>query len=168
MWERKEPGKNPADERTPPREGDMRRSVTQAPLESEHLVNIGKSIIIKGELSGNEDLTIDGQVEGKVSLQDHNLTVGKHGRIQAELVGKKITILGKVKGNVAATEKVEVMEGGRLEGDITSPRLAIADGAHFRGKVDMDRTPRSASVSSLRDESKSGVSPGAAAGKARA
>jgi cytoskeletal protein CcmA (bactofilin family) len=102
-------------------------------------VNIGQSILVKGELSGSEDLTIDGHVEGKISLRDHNLTIGQHGRIQAELVARTVTILGTVQGNVVATEKVDIQHGGRLEGDITSPRVVIADGAHFRGKVDMDK-----------------------------
>ena len=100
--------------------------------------NIGKSIVIKGELSGDEDLTIDGNIEGKVSLRDHDLTIGQHGRLNAELDAKRIIIRGTVTGNVTASEKVEVLEGGRLDGDIASPRLSISDGAHFRGKVDME------------------------------
>ena len=133
MWEKKDPYK------PQPAEDGTARGTLPGSSESGQLVNIGKSIVIKGELCGNEDLTIDGKVEGKVSLQDHNLTVGKHGQLQAELVAKRVIILGQVKGNVSASERVEILEGGRLEGDISSPRLSISDGAHFRGKVDMDR-----------------------------
>jgi cytoskeletal protein CcmA (bactofilin family) len=133
-------------------------------MEGGKLVNIGKSILIKGELSGNEDLSIDGTVEGKVSLKDHNLTIGAHGRLQAELVAKKVTILGEVHGNVVASEKVEIQEGGRLEGDITSPRLSISDGAHFRGKVDMERAAPAKATTQRRVEPRAAAAPGAVAG----
>jgi len=101
------------------------------------IVNIGKSVVIKGELNGSEDLTIEGQVEGKIELRDHVLTIGPNGKIKAELFAKSIVVLGEVIGNVGATEKVDIRENGSVEGDITSPRVAIAEGAHFRGSVDM-------------------------------
>jgi cytoskeletal protein CcmA (bactofilin family) len=101
------------------------------------VVNIGKSVVIKGELNGSEDLTIEGQVEGKIELRDHVLTIGPNGKIKAELYAKSIVVLGEVIGNVVATEKVDIRENGSVEGDITSPRVAIAEGAHFRGSVDM-------------------------------
>ena len=129
MWEKKDPYKAPPAETPATRDG-LR--------DDRALVNLGKSIVIKGEVSGHEDLTIDGKVVGKVSLQEHNLTVGKHGRLDAELVAKRVIIMGHVTGNVRASEKVDILEGGQLDGDITAPRLSIADGAHFRGKVDME------------------------------
>jgi cytoskeletal protein CcmA (bactofilin family) len=101
------------------------------------VVNIGKSVVIKGELNGSEDLTIEGQVEGKIELRDHVLTIGPNGKIKAQLNAKSIVVLGEVIGNVVATEKVDIRENGSVEGDITSPRVAIAEGAHFRGSVDM-------------------------------
>ena len=101
------------------------------------VVNIGKSVVIKGELNGSEDLTIEGQVEGKIELRDHVLTIGPNGKIKAELNAKAIVVLGEVIGNVTATEKVDIRENGSVEGDITAPRVAIAEGAHFRGSVDM-------------------------------
>jgi cytoskeletal protein CcmA (bactofilin family) len=101
------------------------------------VVNIGKSVVIKGELNGSEDLTIEGQVEGRIELRDHVLTIGPNGKIKAELYAKAIIVLGEVIGNVVATEKVDIRENGSVEGDITSPRVAIAEGAHFRGSVDM-------------------------------
>jgi cytoskeletal protein CcmA (bactofilin family) len=101
------------------------------------VVNIGKSVVIKGELNGSEDLTIEGQVEGKIELRDHVLTIGPNGKIKAELYAKSIVVLGEVTGNVVATEKVDIRENGSVEGDITAPRVAIAEGAHFRGSVDM-------------------------------
>ena len=103
------------------------------------VVNIGKSVVIKGELNGSEDLTIEGQVEGKIELREHVLTIGPNGKIKAELFAKAIVVLGEVIGNVSATEKVDIRENGSVEGDITAPRVAIAEGAHFRGSVDMQR-----------------------------
>lgn len=101
------------------------------------VVNIGKSVVIKGELNGSEDLTIEGHVEGKIELREHVLTIGPNGKIKAELNAKSIVVLGEVIGNVTATEKVDIRENGSVEGDITAPRVAIAEGAHFRGSVDM-------------------------------
>ena len=103
------------------------------------VVNIGKSVVIKGELNGSEDLTIEGRVEGKIELKDHVLTIGANGKIQAEVFAKALIVLGEVKGNIAASEKVDIRDGGSVEGDIVSPRVAIAEGAHFRGSVDMQR-----------------------------
>jgi len=101
------------------------------------VVNIGKSVVIKGELNGSEDLTIEGHVEGKIELRDHVLTIGPNGKIKAELFAKAVVVLGEVKGNITATEKVDIRENGAVDGDITAPRVAIAEGAHFRGSVDM-------------------------------
>ena len=103
------------------------------------LVNIGKSVVIKGELSGSEDLTIEGHVEGKIELKDHLLTIGPNGRIKAQVFAKAVIVLGEVNGNVTASEKVDIRDGGSVDGDIISPRVAIAEGAHFRGSVDMQR-----------------------------
>jgi len=103
------------------------------------LVNIGKSVVIKGELSGSEDLTIEGHVEGKIELKDHLLTIGPNGRIKAQIFAKTVIVLGEVSGNVSASEKVEIRDGGSVDGDIVSPRVAIAEGAHFRGSVDMQK-----------------------------
>lgn len=103
------------------------------------VVNIGKSVIIKGELSGSEDLTIEGVVEGKIELKENVLTIGPNGKIKASVFAKALIVLGEVHGNVSATDKVEIRDGGSVDGDIVSPRVAIADGAHFRGSVDMQR-----------------------------
>jgi cytoskeletal protein CcmA (bactofilin family) len=102
-------------------------------------VNIGKSVVIKGELNGSEDLTIEGQVEGTIQLRDHILTIGANGRIKAQVFAKAVVVLGEVTGNVTASEKVDIRDNGSVDGDIVSPRVAIAEGAHFRGSVDMQR-----------------------------
>jgi cytoskeletal protein CcmA (bactofilin family) len=103
------------------------------------VVNIGKSVVIKGELNGSEDLTVEGHVEGKIELKDHVLTIGPNGKIKASVFAKSVIVLGEVNGNVTASEKVDIRDGGSVDGDIISPRVAIAEGAHFRGSVDMQR-----------------------------
>ena len=103
------------------------------------IVNIGKSVVIKGELNGSEDLTIEGHVEGTIQLKDHVLTIGPNGRIKAQVFAKAVIVLGEVTGNVTASEKVDIRDNGSVDGDIISPRVAIAEGAHFRGSVDMQR-----------------------------
>lgn len=105
----------------------------------EDVVNIGKSVNIKGELNGSEDLTVEGHVEGKIELKDHVLTIGPHGRIKAEIFAKAVVVLGEVTGNISASEKVDIRENGSVDGDVVAPRVAIAEGAHFRGSVDMQR-----------------------------
>src|SRR5579871_1059772 len=103
------------------------------------VVNIGKSVVIKGELNGSEDLTIEGHVEGKIELKDHVLTIGPNGRIKAQVFAKSVIVLGEVTGNVTASDKVDIRDNGSVDGDIIAPRVAIAEGAHFRGSVDMQR-----------------------------
>jgi len=103
------------------------------------IVNIGKSVVIKGELNGSEDLTIEGHVEGTIQLRDNVLTIGPNGRIKAQVFAKSVIVLGEVTGNVTASDKVDIRDNGSVDGDIVSPRVAIAEGAHFRGSVDMQR-----------------------------
>ena len=103
------------------------------------MVNIGKSVLIKGELTGSEDLTIEGQVEGKIELRQNVLTIGPNGRISAQIFAKAVIIQGEVHGNITASERVDIRDNGSVEGDLTAPRVAIADGAHFRGGIDMQK-----------------------------
>jgi cytoskeletal protein CcmA (bactofilin family) len=133
------------------------------------IVNIGKSVVIKGELNGSEDLTIEGHVEGTIQLREHVLTIGPNGRIKAQVFAKSVIVLGEVTGNVTASDKVDIRDAGSVDGDIISPRVAIAEGAHFRGSVDMQRksgpqaapSPKPAAVPS--PQAASTVSPGAPA-----
>ena len=105
----------------------------------EKIVNIGQSIQIKGELTGNEDLTIEGKVDGKIILKDHNLTIGANGRITAEVHAKTVLVVGEVIGNITADDKVEVAPTGSMKGDIIAPRVVLADGSRFKGSIDMER-----------------------------
>ena len=97
---------------------------------------IGKSIVVKGEIDGSEDLTIEGQVEGKITLKQHALTIGTHGRVRAHVFARSVVILGEVIGNIEATEKVSISAEGTVEGDIKALGVAIAEGARFRGGID--------------------------------
>jgi cytoskeletal protein CcmA (bactofilin family) len=103
------------------------------------IVNIGKSVVIKGELNGSEDLTIEGHVEGTIQLRENVLTIGPNGKIKAQVFAKSVIVLGEVTGNVTASDKVDIRDNGSVDGDIVAPRVAIAEGAHFRGSVDMQR-----------------------------
>ena len=102
-------------------------------------MNIGKSVVIKGELNGSEDLTIEGHVEGTIQLREHVLTIGPNGRIKAQVFCKSVIVLGEVNGNITASDKVDIRDNGSVEGDLISPRIAIAEGAHFKGSIDMQR-----------------------------
>jgi cytoskeletal protein CcmA (bactofilin family) len=100
---------------------------------------IGKSLVIKGELSGNEDLYIDGQIEGSIELQQNSLIVGPNGKVQAGVTAGKIVVHGTLDGNLQAADRVELKKTAMVTGDIVAPRIAIEDGAYFKGKVDVQR-----------------------------
>ena len=118
------------------------------------IVNIGKSVVIKGELNGSEDLTIEGQVDGKIELRQHELTIGPNGKIKAQVFAKSVVVLGEVTGNISATDKVHIRDNGSVDGDLVAPRVAIAEGAHFRGTIDMQRTPGAPRAVEAKAESK--------------
>ena len=123
------------------------------------VVNIGKSVVIKGELNGSEDLTIEGQVEGKIELRQNVLTIGPNGKIKAQVFAKSIVVLGEVTGNVTATEKVDIRDNGSVDGDIAAPRVAIAEGAHFRGSIDMQKQGGSKPAAEPKAEAKPASQP---------
>lgn len=100
-------------------------------------MDLGTSVVIKGELSASEDLTLCGHMEGSVRLPDHTLTIGSNAEIKAEILAKAVIVMGAVTGNVTATERLDVRATGSLIGDVASPRLIIADGGTLRGKVQM-------------------------------
>ncbi|HEX8810540.1 MAG TPA: polymer-forming cytoskeletal protein [Terracidiphilus sp.] len=98
---------------------------------------IGKTIVIRGEIKGAEDLTIDGRVEGTVQLGDNRLTIGPNANVAADLTARDILVMGQVQGNIVATGRVELRAGCLVEGDVRALRLAIEDNAGFHGKVDL-------------------------------
>ncbi len=118
-------------------------SHVRAPRESRDMgdkagmANIGKSISIKGDVLGDEDTVIEGRVEGRIELKNHHLTIGPTGDVQGEVAAKQVTIVGRVAGNVVATERIELRDSGRIEGDLTTPRLLVQEGSQMNGKISM-------------------------------
>ncbi len=98
---------------------------------------IGSSIVIDGEITGQEDLIVQGTVKGRIALKEH-LTIEQSGVVEADIETQTVQVSGQITGNILATEKVEITSGGRMVGDIKAPRILIADGAMFKGNVDMD------------------------------
>lgn len=103
------------------------------------LARIGKTVVIRGEVKGSEDLIVDGHVEGTVSLSENRLTIGPNANVKADLSAKDVLILGHVQGNIVATGRVELRAGCVVEGDVRALRLAVEDNAVFRGKVDLSQ-----------------------------
>ncbi len=112
-------------------------------------INLGKSIKISGDLSGDEDLVVDCQIEGSIDLKGHTLTVGVNAKIKADILAKAVIVVGEVKGNITAHDRVEICSKGTMYGDINSPRVALADGATFKGKVDMEMSAATSSRSKV-------------------
>jgi len=105
---------------------------------------LGKSVVIKGQILGREDLILDGEVEGTVELQEHRLTIGPNGRVTASVKAREIVILGTIHGNVEASDKIDIRKDAKLVGDIRTARIVIEDGAYFKGNIDIIRTDRPA------------------------
>jgi cytoskeletal protein CcmA (bactofilin family) len=101
--------------------------------------HIGKSVVIKGELSGSEDLYVDGKVEGTIQLQGNNLVIGPNGHVHADVNAKGVVVQGKLEGNIRASERAELRKSAVIMGDIVTQRIAIEDGAYFKGKVEIQR-----------------------------
>ncbi len=120
--------------------------VASAPAPSHYVADargmavIGKSVTIKGQIFSQEDLTIDGEMEGSVELKEHRLTVGPNGRVQAGVKAREIVVLGTINGNVEASDKIDIRKEARLVGDIKTSRIVIEDGAYFKGSIDIVRS----------------------------
>ena len=125
---------------------DAMRPLSSTPSGS--TARLGASLHIKGEISGNEDLHIDGSVEGLVQLEDRKLTVGASAKLTADVVAREVVVYGSVKGNLRARDRIEIKKDGSVVGDLTTARIMIEDGAYFKGSIEIDRT---ASPSTSRD-----------------
>ena len=108
-----------------------------AVLNNQEQATIGKSLVIKGEVSGSEALYVDGRVEGTINLAGNRITVGRNGQVHANINAKEVVILGKVKGNVTASDRVDIRNDGALTGDVVCQRISIEDGAYFKGGIDI-------------------------------
>jgi cytoskeletal protein CcmA (bactofilin family) len=127
------------------------------------MATIGKSIAIKGDLTGKEDLVIEGMVEGRVELPEAQLTVGANGTIKAEIQAKSVVVIGKVTGNIHGTDRIEIQSTGAVKGDVMAPRLVVAEGAQLNGAIQMTGTE---GVSATRTPASSGSAPSGEARKA--
>jgi cytoskeletal protein CcmA (bactofilin family) len=109
---------------------------------SGEFAHIGRSVIVKGELSGSEDLYIDGQVEGTIELRGNNLTIGPHGQVKAAVNAKEVLVQGKLDGNIQASQRTMLSKSAVATGDIVTQRIGIEEGAYFKGKIDIQKEPK--------------------------
>ena len=107
------------------------------PLNTQEQATLGKSLVIKGEVTGSESLYIDGRVEGSINLPGNRVTVGRNGVVSANISAREIVVLGKVRGNMTASDRVDIRADGSLTGDIIAQRISIEDGAYFKGGIDI-------------------------------
>jgi len=126
---------------------DAMRPLSSTPSGS--TARLGASLHVKGEISGNEDLHIDGSVEGLIQLEDRKLTVGASAKLAADVVAREVVVYGSVKGNLRARDRIEIKKDGSVVGDLTTARIMIEDGAYFKGSIEIDRTGSSSSDSDL-------------------
>jgi len=144
MWKPNQPGSvapNPTPEPSrpapPPAPVYEAPSRTPAPPVTGEQATIGKGLFIKGEINGSESLFIDGKVEGSVNLPGNRVTIGRNGQVAANITAREIVVLGKVRGNVNATDRVDIRAEGSLSGDVAAARISIEDGAFFKGGIDI-------------------------------
>ena len=105
--------------------------------------HIGKSVVIRGELTGNEDLYLDGDIEGTIDLRDHKLVIGPNGKIKAGITAREVVVHGRLEGNITATDRVELKKSCTLIGDVSTQRIIIEDGAFFKGAIDIKESSSS-------------------------
>jgi cytoskeletal protein CcmA (bactofilin family) len=101
---------------------------------------LGPTLHVKGEISGNEDLVIEGSVEGLVQLDEHKLTVGASAKVTADIIAREVAVYGTVKGNLQAKNRIEIKKDGSVNGDLTTARIVIEDGAYFKGSIEIDKS----------------------------
>ena len=109
---------------------------------------IGKSLVIKGEVTGSESLYIDGKIEGTITLSGNRVTVGRNGQVSANITAREIVVLGKVRGNMVASDRVDIRSEGSLTGDVAAQRISIEDGAFFKGGIDIRKPDTTAAKQS--------------------
>ena len=126
----------PAVPATPTFEAPGVRPAT-APAAAGDQATIGKSLVVKGEVTGSESLYVDGKVDGSINLPGNRVTVGRNGQVTANITAREIVVLGKVRGNVNASDRVDIRSEGSLSGDVVAQRISIEDGAFFKGGIDI-------------------------------
>jgi len=131
------PSPEPQRSFTPPAEPVNAPRPASAPLNTQEQATLGKSLVIKGEVTGSESLYIDGRVEGSITLPGNRVTVGRNGVVSANISAREIVVLGKVRGNMTASDRVDIRGEGSLTGDVVAQRISIEDGAYFKGGIDI-------------------------------
>jgi cytoskeletal protein CcmA (bactofilin family) len=143
-----EPQRTATPSATPMEPASAPRNATVTNMEQ---ATIGKSLVIKGEVTGSESLYIDGRVEGSISLAGNRVTVGRNGVVAANISAREIVVLGKVRGNLAATDRVDIRNEGSLTGDVIAQRISIEDGAYFKGGIDIRKPGQKAETGSEKE-----------------
>jgi cytoskeletal protein CcmA (bactofilin family) len=127
----------PASSPTAYEAGTVRPAAAAAAIPAGEQATIGKSLFVKGEVSGSESLYIDGKVEGTINLPGNRVTIGRNGQVAANVTAREVVVLGKVRGNVTASDRVDIRSEGSLTGDVAAARISIEDGAYFKGGIDI-------------------------------
>jgi cytoskeletal protein CcmA (bactofilin family) len=122
---------------TLPTEPSPASAPRNAVLNNQEQATIGKSLVIKGEVTGSESLYIDGRVEGAINLPGNRVTIGRNGQVTANISAREVVVLGKVKGNLTVSDRVDIRNEGSLNGDVVCQRISIEDGAYFKGSIDI-------------------------------
>ena len=120
-----------------PAEANGRAEVSEAAGKVSHVTVIGKAMTIKGTVKSNESLHVDGELEGKLDLPGHRLTIGQNGRVGADTTAREVEVLGTLNGDIDAEKKIIIRKGGRLVGDLRTPAIVIEDGAYFKGRIEI-------------------------------
>jgi cytoskeletal protein CcmA (bactofilin family) len=126
---------------------------------------LGSSLHVKGEITGSEDLLIDGSVEGLIQLDERKLTVGATAKLTADIIAREVVVYGTVKGNLRAKDRIEIKKDGSVNGDLTTARIMIEDGAYFKGSIEIDKSAEKDSHGSAFAKSSSAATPAAAGPK---
>jgi cytoskeletal protein CcmA (bactofilin family) len=148
MWKPNQPGNNPPSPANEPNRpatpaaggfdsASQRPSAPAAQSAAADQATIGKSLVVKGEVTGSESLYIDGKVEGAINLPGNRVTVGRNGQVAANISAREVVVLGKVRGNINASDRVDIRSEGSLTGDVIAQRISIEDGAFFKGGIDI-------------------------------
>ncbi|MFT4113538.1 bactofilin family protein [Silvibacterium sp.] len=124
---------------------------------SSEQATIGKSLVVKGEVTGSESLYIDGKVEGAINLPGNRVTVGRNGQVSANITAREIVVLGKVRGNMTASDRVDIRSEGSLTGDVAAQRISIEDGAFFKGGIDIRKPGNEAKAAPAAEPAKTPV-----------
>lgn len=164
------PTPNPEPQRSfvpPPEPVSPPRPVASAPMNMQEQATLGKSLVIKGEVTGSESLYIDGRVEGSINLPGNRVTVGRNGVVSANISAREIVVLGKVRGNMTASDRVDIRGEGSLTGDVVAQRISIEDGAYFKGGIDI-RKPGQKANGEVKDTPSTTVAEAGAPATARA